>query len=120
MEIKNSKEILIRFSKNLNEYSLDFISQQLISGKYKILITEGNDTKKLFISINIIHSTDIIPNSYFYTDSKQLYLIKTCELSSPLLSLKGENNLIDLFVMIIQNIIKKTINFLFFFTKYTK
>lgn len=77
MEIKNSKEILIRFSKNLNEYSLDFISQQLISGKYKILITEGNDTKKLFISINIIHSTDIIPNSYFYTDSKILYLTTT-------------------------------------------
>lgn len=54
MEIKNSKEILIRFSKNLNEYSLDLISQQLISGKYKILITEGNDTKN-YLSQSILY-----------------------------------------------------------------
>ena len=35
------------------------------------------------------------------------------------MSLKGENNLIDLFVMIIQIIIKKTINFYVVFQNYT-
>ena len=94
--ITNSNEVLIDFSKSSNVYTLDLSNENVLPGKYKILITEGEFVGYyLDQSIDFI-LTDITPNSYFYISSKKLYLNTLCEMKNPEFKLKKDNNEIQI------------------------
>ena len=92
-EITNSNEFLLKFSQSSNQYNLNLQNENISPGKYYILITEGDFIGYYLDKSNEIFITDIIPNSYFYVNTKKLYLNTLCEIKNP--ELKLTNNGIE-------------------------
>ena len=89
--ITNSNELLIKFSKSSNLYSLNLTNQNILPGSYKILICEGEFIGDYLDQSVELFLTDIIPNSYFYIYSKKLYLNTLCQIKNNVFKLKKKN-----------------------------
>ena len=90
-EITNSNKLLIKFIKSSNQYSLDLNNKNIVPGNYKLLISEGEFIGDYLDQSIELFITDIVPNSYFYINSKKLYLNTLCQIKNNEFKFVNEN-----------------------------